>query len=102
LTKDRGLAQFLLFSSAAATFGSPAQGNYAAANAFLDALAHYRRGQGLPATALAWGTWERGMAAALSDASRARAERFGIASLSDDQGLGLLDTARVTAASLLV
>jgi phthiocerol/phenolphthiocerol synthesis type-I polyketide synthase C len=63
-TKDRTLDFFLLFSSVAAPVGSPGQGNYAAANAFLDGLAHYRRTAGLPAIAVDWGPWsDTGMAA---------------------------------------
>ncbi|MDQ3935281.1 MAG: SDR family NAD(P)-dependent oxidoreductase, partial [Actinomycetota bacterium] len=101
LTKDRDLSRFVLFSSAAATFGSPGQGNYAAASAFLDAVAHHRRAQGLPATAVAWGTWER-TSGMVTGADRARAERIGIAPLSDEQGLALFDTACGAARPLLV
>ncbi|MFL5912380.1 MAG: SDR family NAD(P)-dependent oxidoreductase, partial [Gaiellaceae bacterium] len=102
LTEELELSQFVLFSSVAATIGSPGQGNYAAANAFLDGLAHLRRARGLPAISLAWGAWERGMAAALGEADRARGERFGMAALSDGEGLELLDTARAAAQPLLV
>src|SRR5207247_3613098 len=102
LTEELELSQFVLFSSVAATIGSPGQGNYAAANAFLDGLAHHRRARGLPATSLAWGAWERGMAGALGDADRARGERLGMATLPDEEGLELLDTARGAAQPLLV
>jgi polyketide synthase 12 len=104
LTEQMPLAEFILFSSTSATLGAPGQGNYAAANAFLDALAHYRRARGLPATSLAWGGWEKltGMTAALSEADRGRWERLGVMALSNEQGLELLDTARGVDRPLLI
>ena len=56
-TADQPLDWFCSFSSAAALVGSPGQGAYAAANSWLDAFTHWRRAQGLPATAIAWGAW---------------------------------------------
>ena len=100
-TRDLGLAAFVLYSSAAASFGSPGQGNYAAANSFLDALAARRRAEGLPATAIAWGLWEGdGMGAELGEADRARLARLGFRPLAPTLGLELLDRARGRAAAL--
>ena len=59
-TTAQPLDWFCSFSSAAALVGSPGQGAYAAANSWLDAFAHWRRAQGLPSTAIAWGAWARG------------------------------------------
>ncbi|WP_228567167.1 type I polyketide synthase [Nocardia sp. SYP-A9097] len=94
LTRHAGLAAFVLFSSVAGVFGTAGQGNYAAANAFLDALARQRRAEGLAGIALGWGAWaERGMAAELGTAERARTARAGIGGLSDVEGLRLFDIA---------
>lgn len=71
-TADQPLDWFCLFSSAAALLGSPGQGAYAAANSWLDAFAHWRRAQGLPATAIAWGAWgEIGRGAGFAEGSGA-------------------------------
>ncbi len=69
LTRHRDLDLFLMFSSIAALFGNRGQANYAAANAFLDGLVHWRREQGMAGTTVNWGPWgEVGMA---TDAKRA-------------------------------
>jgi acyl transferase domain-containing protein/NADPH:quinone reductase-like Zn-dependent oxidoreductase/acyl carrier protein len=105
LTSDHELEQFVLFSSGAATLGTPGQGNYAAANAFLDALAHWRRARGLCAQSLAWGLWLQapgvGMGG-LEDVDRARLSRIGIDALSPSEGLELLDAAQVIDEPFLV
>ncbi|NJQ96784.1 MAG: SDR family NAD(P)-dependent oxidoreductase [Hydrococcus sp. CSU_1_8] len=78
-TQNLPLDFFVCFSSIASLLGSPGQGNYAAANAFMDALAHYRRGLGLPGLTINWGVWaDVGMAAQLSEHDRARLEEQGI------------------------
>ncbi len=130
LTADLDLGAFVLFSSAAGTFGSAGQGNYAAANAFLDGLAAHRRAQGLPATSIAWGLWgddptggvatptggsagsgplpvgdadrAGGMGGRLGDADRARMEWAGFQTLAPAEGLKLFDVACASDQPLLV
>jgi acyl carrier protein len=95
LTEHADLAMFVSFSSAAGTLGGPGQGNYAAANAFLDALAAHRRALGLAGSSIAWGLWEEdsGMTRGLSEADRSRVARSGVGTLSSGQGLELFDIA---------
>ena len=103
LTRDADLAAFVLFSSAVGLLGNPGQSNYAAANTFLDALAHRRHALGLPATSLAWGLWETsgGMAATLDSADIARMSRTGFLPMEAGEGLALFDAARRGAEALL-
>ncbi|HWI95919.1 MAG TPA: beta-ketoacyl reductase, partial [Solirubrobacterales bacterium] len=102
LTKQADLSAFVLFSSIAATLGGPGQGNYAAANSFLDALAQQRRSEGRVASSIAWGLWQQasGMTAHLDEADLARIRRSGIELLSDEQGLELFDQALLAEAPL--
>ncbi|MEU6486661.1 SDR family NAD(P)-dependent oxidoreductase [Streptomyces sp. NPDC046887] len=95
LTLRHELSAFVLFSSVAGTFGNPGQGNYAAANAFLDALAAHRRARGLPAHSLAWGLWEHSgdMLGHLEQDDLAWMRRAGIRPLPSELGLALLDAA---------
>jgi acyl carrier protein len=104
LTATADLDAFVLFSSAAVTFGSAGQGNYNAGNGFLDALAGARRHAGLPATSLAWGLWAdaSSMTGHLDDSDRARMSRGGLTTLTAGDGLALLDTALTRDETLLV
>nr|WP_237713761.1 type I polyketide synthase [Rhodococcus sp. P14] len=104
LTRDRGLAAFVLFSSAAGVLGGAGQANYAAANVFLDALAQHRRAEGLPGLSLAWGLWDRpsGMTAHLNAADLDRLQRTGIDTLTPEAGLALFDAALAANRALTV
>ncbi|MEU4526545.1 SDR family NAD(P)-dependent oxidoreductase, partial [Amycolatopsis sp. NPDC024027] len=104
LTREVPLDAFVLFSSAAGTLGTPGQGNYAAANAFLDALARHRTGLSLPATSLAWGLWEpaSGMTAHLDRSDVGRLHRIGLLPMPADRGLRLLDAALAASDDVLV
>ncbi|WP_208876629.1 SDR family NAD(P)-dependent oxidoreductase [Streptomyces armeniacus] len=93
LTRDKDLSAFVLFSSVTATVGSAGQANYAAANTFLDALAHHRHAQGRAATSLAWGLWAdtSALTATLDEGNRSRMSRNGVVPMTADEGLALLD-----------
>ncbi len=87
LTHNLDLDFFILFSSMASILGASGQSNYAAANAYLDALAHYRRAQGLSATSINWGPWsEVGMAAGLGEREHRRWREQGVGYIAPEEG----------------
>ncbi|SCG46381.1 type I polyketide synthase, partial [Micromonospora halophytica] len=104
LTRDMELDAFVVFSSGSGVFGSPGQGNYAAANAFLDAAMANRRASGLPGLSLAWGLWEQatGMTAHLGGADQARMSRGGVRPMTAAEGMALFDAALTSEQALLV
>ncbi|TMR04968.1 SDR family NAD(P)-dependent oxidoreductase, partial [Actinomadura soli] len=113
LTRHLDLSAFVLFSSLTGMMGAAGQGNYAAANAFLDALALRRRAEGLPAVSLAWGLWGTeagegadasgaGLAGELGSADLLRLSRSGVAPLLVGEGLALFDAAVADSAPVLV
>ncbi|MBE9033669.1 type I polyketide synthase [aff. Roholtiella sp. LEGE 12411] len=92
LTQQRSLDFFVCFSSMASLLGSPSQGNYAAANAFMDGLADYRRRMGLPGLSINWGAWSQtGMATRVASHYQSRLKTAGIGSISPEQGLQVLE-----------
>jgi len=92
LTIQQPLDMFVLFSSAAALLGSPGQGNYAAANAFLDALAHHRRWEKRHGLSVNWGSWaEVGMAARLVETEGRRWAASGLGAIDPGRGLHTLE-----------
>ncbi|MGW3571856.1 type I polyketide synthase [Streptomyces sp. NPDC000941] len=89
LTKDLDLSAFVMFSSLAGLIGGAGQGNYAAANTFLDALAQQRRALGLPATSVAWGPWaEAGMA--VDGVGEQRMQRGGLTAMRPEDAIAVL------------
>ncbi|WP_158876662.1 type I polyketide synthase, partial [Kitasatospora aureofaciens] len=95
LTRDRGLSAFVLFSSAGGLVLTAGQGNYAAANVFLDALAAHRHALGLPATSLAYGMWDvgAGLGEHLRELNRHRMAAQGVPPLTREAGLALFSAA---------
>ena len=88
LTLWTDLDFFVFFSAAASLIGSPGQGNYAAANAFMDGLAHHRKAKGLPALSIDWGAWaETGMAARLAKKDAERWTERGVRPIQLDEGM---------------
>jgi NADPH:quinone reductase-like Zn-dependent oxidoreductase/acyl carrier protein len=90
LTLNDPLDHFILFSSVASVLGSPGQGNYVAANAFLDSLANYRNSLGLPALAINWGAWSEVGLAAREDRSR-HVTQQGMVPFTPEQGIRLME-----------
>jgi NAD(P)-dependent dehydrogenase (short-subunit alcohol dehydrogenase family)/acyl carrier protein len=90
-TAEKPLDFFVCFSSAAAIMGAGGQANYAAANAFMDALAHERHRQGLRGLSINWGAWgDIGMAARMKAELRERVVAQGMGDMAPEQGLHLL------------
>jgi hypothetical protein len=92
MTVEEPLDFFVFFSSAASLLGSPGQGNHAAANAFVDALAHHRRARGLPALSINWGAWS-GVGAAMRAEVDRRIARLGLGAIPVAAGLQALERA---------
>ncbi|MET8878381.1 type I polyketide synthase, partial [Nocardia sp. NPDC004604] len=102
LTHNHNITTFILFSSAAATLGSPGQANYAAANAYLDALAHHRTTTGHPTTSIAWGPWTTGMTAKTGEADLSRLAATGLTAIDEKTGPALFDAAITARGPMMV
>ena len=89
-TLNDELEHFVLFSSISSVLGSTGQSNHAAANAFLDGLARYRRSRNLPALSINWGPWSDIGAAARRDVDK-RSDLTGIGLIAPDEGIALLE-----------
>jgi aryl carrier-like protein len=89
-TADRALTHFVLFSSSTAFIAGPGHGPYAAANAFLDGLSHYRHSLSLPATSIEWGFWS-GLGIAAGSQSEAQLVESGVGVIPADTGIEILD-----------
>jgi microcystin synthetase protein McyG len=90
LTGAMKLDMFVMFSSIASVFGSAGQANHAAANAFLDAMAHFRNSKGLPAVSINWGVWNT-VGAAATYHENAKLARVGVGTISVEDGLRTLE-----------
>jgi acyl transferase domain-containing protein len=90
LTRGQPLDFFVLYSSMASLLGSAGQANHAAANAFLDALAHHRQGLGLPALSINWGVWSE-IGAAVRHNVGARVKTQGFGTISPQQGMQIFE-----------
>ncbi|MCP2256156.1 Acyl transferase domain-containing protein [Prauserella aidingensis] len=87
------VSAFVLFSSLASTTGGAGQGNYAAANAHLDAFAERRRAAGLPATSVAWGAWGGGGLAEQGEARTRRMDQGGLTPMPPELAVAALEQA---------
>ncbi|MER5796649.1 KR domain-containing protein, partial [Streptomyces sp. NPDC001980] len=103
LTRGCDLSAFVVYSSLAGLLGTAGQANYAAGNAFLDALVVYRRALGLPGVSLAWGLWEQSgeLTGHLGEGDLRRLSRLGLLPLASDDAMGLFDAGLASGEAVL-